>query len=483
MRGPSLPLLLTAMSARECPAFSESVVILGLNAALQKRFVLPPSTDLVPGNVHRSVDVETGVGGKGQDVGVAMSILMDDGSSAEERRRENDRRVLLAQFLGGSSGDYVGDILAGRHGLSDELTVRNSAPLRTCTTIVGSASATELVEASGEISPSEMDVLRAKIDGLAEAGEGMRRLRHGFDAPRLSREHIRRPDVAPGGRGHDRARRQRRRPRSPPGVARFHILRLVRGQVGRGRAQAQRGRALQARRTLEGRVRSRDIKGAVGRDFGVLAVPTGGEEGIRTTEVPVPDLSERGTLYPIGAGDTVAAGTLAAWQYLRHNRHNGGGEEESEEPFFGVVSSRVGERLASSRRREKTLDIATSFAFGLACGSASCLDRENSVFDVDDALGYFDGDERGGRSAWEGSMEPQTRCIWGVPDCKSRKIAQTSAEQWEALQWKMRNLIGVCQAASWLRFRLNIKALQCKMSWPSVFMVFSAAYGYRKGGW
>ena len=27
---------------RECPAFSGSVVILGLNAALQKRFVLPP---------------------------------------------------------------------------------------------------------------------------------------------------------------------------------------------------------------------------------------------------------------------------------------------------------------------------------------------------------------------------------------------------------------------------------------------------------
>ena len=63
--------------------------------------------------------------------------------------------------------------------------------------------------------------------------------------------------------------------------------------------------------------------------------------------------------------------------------------------FFGVVSSRVGKRLASSRRREKTSDIATSFAFGLACGSASCLDRENSVFDVDGALGYFDGGEGG----------------------------------------------------------------------------------------
>ena len=31
------------------------------------------------------------------------------------------------------------------------------------------------------------------------------------------------------------------------------------------------------------------------------------------------DLSNAGMLYPIGAGDTVAAGTLAAWQYLHHN--------------------------------------------------------------------------------------------------------------------------------------------------------------------
>jgi len=423
MRGPSLPLLLTAMSARECPAFSESVVILGLNAALQKRFVLPPSTDLVPGNVHRSVDVETGVGGKGQDVGVAMSILMDDGSSAEERRRENDRRVLLAQFLGGSSGDYVGDILAGRHGLSDELTVRNSAPLRTCTTIVGSASATELVEASGEISPSEMDVLRAKIDGLAEAGgkacavcvmgsmpPGCPENTYADLTLRLADEDtIVLVDSVVGlgplleslasiycGSSEDR---------SGGAVLKLNAAELCK-LGGLSKDESVRVTSKELSDATLGFVAKYPAAGDAldyllvtdGRFPGnVVAVPTGGEEGIRTTEVPVPDLSERGTLYPIGAGDTVAAGTLAAWQYLRHNRHNGGGEEESEEPFFGVVSSRVGERLASSRRREKTLDIATSFAFGLACGSASCLDRENSVFDVDDALGYFDGDERGGR--------------------------------------------------------------------------------------
>jgi len=41
-------------------------VICGLNGALQKRFVLPDASRLVPGNVHRIQKVQVGVGGKGQ---------------------------------------------------------------------------------------------------------------------------------------------------------------------------------------------------------------------------------------------------------------------------------------------------------------------------------------------------------------------------------------------------------------------------------
>ena len=33
--------------------------------------------------------------------------------------------------------------------------------------------------------------------------------------------------------------------------------------------------------------------------------------------------------------------------------------------------------------------MATAFAFGLACGSASCMQEENSVFSVDDAERLF----------------------------------------------------------------------------------------------
>ena len=140
-------------------SLSQSIVVIGLNAALQKRFILPPSTNLKPGNVHRAYKCETGVGGKGQDVGVALSCLM----SNNKKEATNDK-VLLAQFLGkGPEGDLVSNILKSQHKLSDTLTIRNNAPLRTCTTIVGADEATELVETSGEVTTEEMKSLQDKI--------------------------------------------------------------------------------------------------------------------------------------------------------------------------------------------------------------------------------------------------------------------------------------------------------------------------------
>ena len=175
-------------------ALSQSIVVVGLNAALQRRFVLPPGADLEPGNVHRASKCDTGVGGKGQDVGVALSCLMnymttkkevgvglhdidvgiDAASGAYDSRRG---RVILAQFLGmGAEGDAVSIALTSKYGLRDEsLTVRNAAPLRTCTTIVGANCATELVETSGEVTSDEMSALFDGIDELtSEAGKGGR---------------------------------------------------------------------------------------------------------------------------------------------------------------------------------------------------------------------------------------------------------------------------------------------------------------------
>ena len=166
-------------------ALSQSIVVVGLNAALQKRFVLLPGDDLEPGNVHRASKCDTGVGGKGQDVGVALSCLMNMTTKKEEGGGLLDTdiidgrpgRVILAQFLGmGAEGDAVSIALTSKYGLRDEsLTVRNAAPLRTCTTIVGANCATELVETSGEVTSDEMSMLYDGIDELtSEAGGGGR---------------------------------------------------------------------------------------------------------------------------------------------------------------------------------------------------------------------------------------------------------------------------------------------------------------------
>ena len=67
---------------------SGTKIIVGLNGALQKRFVLPESDTLIPGDVHRARSVQTGVGGKGQDAAIAMNCL------------SRDSGLKLAQFVG-----------------------------------------------------------------------------------------------------------------------------------------------------------------------------------------------------------------------------------------------------------------------------------------------------------------------------------------------------------------------------------------------
>ena len=118
----------------------------------------------------------------------------------------------------------------------------------------------------------------------------------------------------------------------------------------------------------------------------LVEVPPSVSSNVQTWQLSSVDLSNAGMLYPIGAGDTVAAGTLADWQYLHHKN--------------GVVSPHTGRLLlernaqwssgeGSSSKTAKGYNMATAFAFGLACGSASCLKPENSVFDVDDATKFF----------------------------------------------------------------------------------------------
>jgi hypothetical protein len=205
---------------------SSSILVVGLNAALQKRFVLAEKDVLQPGKVHRSPTImQEGIGGKGQDVAVALSCLCGNGNtgtgsgksagtganSKEAKGRGEplssssspESLFQLAQFVGrGVEGDTVLRILEQYYydtednnnnasassspslshtsdcnvveeqqnatsscggGTRSFLTIRTNAKLRTCTTIVASDMSTELVEPSGVVSSDELEMLLTRI--------------------------------------------------------------------------------------------------------------------------------------------------------------------------------------------------------------------------------------------------------------------------------------------------------------------------------
>ena len=409
-------LLVSVMSATTTQALSTSIVVVGLNAALQKRFILPPNTNLEPGNVHRAYKSETGVGGKGQDVGVALSCLMS------KEKQSRDDKVLLAQFLGqGPEGDAVSGALRLRRGLSDKLTVRNAAPLRTCTTIVGADCATELVETSGEVTEQELEELGNKIDSLVnDGGKASGVCIMGSMPPgckddtyaNLSEKMVGKDtlvliDSVIGLESLLKTLKTCFESDDGEGGA---VLKLNAAELcklaGADKSEAEKVTIEELTAATSGFLAKYECASSAldylcvtdGKFPGYLVeVPkdsTAEDKLFNLIQLPAIDIStdvKGGMLYPIGAGDTVAAATLAAWQYLHHEPQSG------EDNFFGVVPKQVGSVLSSVKSKwlsdassnERSIKMATSFAFGLSCGSASCLQQENSVFDVDDAVRYF----------------------------------------------------------------------------------------------
>ena len=387
-----LILLTTILMSQTLALAPSSTVVIGLNAALQKRFILPPKAELEPGAVHRSERVETGVGGKGQDVGVALSCLMSaDGSS------DNENKVILAQFIGqGPEGDSVLSTLKSLH-LSSALTIRNAAPLRTCTTIVSDSSATELVENSGTISKDEMNSLFHQIESLTKGDEegkagavcimgsmppGCKDDTYAQLTKRLcDGKSLVLIDSVVGLDPLLEALNNVYKDKSQGGGA---VLKLNAAELCKlanvPKKESERVTLEELKQSTQGFM----SKHTNAKALDYLCVTDGkfpgylvelAEKG-RMWQLDTIDLSTRGTLYPIGAGDTVAAGTLAAWQYLQNNN--------------GVFSSSMGAKL-SGKQSKWGMKMATAFAFGIACGSASCLKEENSVFDVEDALRFLDG--------------------------------------------------------------------------------------------
>uniref|UniRef100_A0A6U3Q5E1 Carbohydrate kinase PfkB domain-containing protein n=1 Tax=Ditylum brightwellii TaxID=49249 RepID=A0A6U3Q5E1_9STRA len=404
---------------------SSKVVVVGLNAALQKRFVLSPSAKLVPGSVHRADHMEEGVGGKGQDVAISLSCLVSD-----KRKMDDDEEmdIALAQFIGaGAEGEQVLSLLRTNFCLDDALTVRPEAKLRTCTTIVGSDCSTELVEPSGSIQQDELDSLMAKVHAKCGGGDN--------DASVVDALCIM-GSMPPGCPSETYADIYSRAAADntlvlidsvvgvqpllqslSTGKKKGAVLKINASELCRLANVEQEESTSEADKTSE-----KDIRKAVTSFFQTFKVGKGALDYMAITDgrhpahlveilkddnedasspsfqmlkMDVIDLlstndNEPITLYPIGAGDTVAAGTLAAWQCLSSFQG-----EQDQKQSRNLLSRKVQDLLATKRKawgltaNIENDDMALAFAFGLACGSASCLQEENSVFDVEDAMGLL----------------------------------------------------------------------------------------------
>ena len=191
MRIPYLPLLKmssTAISSSSSSSSSSTIdtYVIGLNAALQKRFVIDSikekDEDIIPGNVYRASSISYGVGGKGQDVAYTLNCLQyhsgvsRDDDTAEQQEEQQTPPFHLVQFIGtGYEGDMVynkmsKDFLSSVSATClSATTVRTTSILRTCTSIVTQASTTELIDPSGIIASEEIIELLDKIQQTASA--------------------------------------------------------------------------------------------------------------------------------------------------------------------------------------------------------------------------------------------------------------------------------------------------------------------------
>ncbi|KAL7570076.1 hypothetical protein ACA910_017108 [Epithemia clementina (nom. ined.)] len=440
----------SVMERNGSPNSSSSTVVVGLNAAFQKRFVLPPNGVLIPGDVHRAVDVQVGVGGKGQDVAIALSCL------------KYSPPIQLAQFLGvGAAGDTVYNLLQGTlgNGSNDDnssapngvfdCTVRSQAPLRTCTSIVAADKTTELVEPSGTILPTEYEELfarlaRVKVDALCIMGSmppgcaedtyariydtlASRPIGNGEDSSKSSSKSsspfLCLIDSVAGLeslletiRSHNTRKAQTRQQHQHQHQT---ILKINASEFWRlsgveKKTVAETGGVeleelvLAVRALFQKWPHARDALDAIAISDGshpgyFFSLPTNfgaesDQNSLEVYQIPVPSLvpdnNQQGrtttttTLYPIGAGDACAAGTLAAWKALSSADRN------SNHPII-LPSLLLQEQLVEAQRmshpsmHSARIIMLISFAFGIACGSASCLQEQNSVLELADVERLF----------------------------------------------------------------------------------------------
>jgi fructose-1-phosphate kinase PfkB-like protein len=408
------------MSAEELDA--AYTIVVGLNAALQKRFILAESnSSLSPGSVHRAAEIHReGVGGKGQDVLLALACLSSPTIQADSKHS----RAVIAQFLGqGAEGDIVQSLL-NEYGMDPSLTVRVQSRLRTCTTIVGSSEATELVEPSGIVTKQEIEKLLNMVEIMnmdmgEDRSDSVRGLCFMGSMPKGCPEDL-----------YARLFKKFVADRSDSAKAREEICCVVDTVVGLESLLQQMAECAEIEGVHKNMLKINlselckltnisknesesgsmdDVQKAIVQLFQKV-----GEEDLRTAlkyititdgkhpaylvrignketkedviyRIKIPDLIQSSAtegetfLYPIGAGDAVAAGTLASWEYMLRTKQNWNGVSRLDE--------RIRKKLSGGKYDD---EVVAAVAFGLACGSASCFKEENSVFDTEDALRLFE---------------------------------------------------------------------------------------------
>ena len=388
-----------AMMSSSSP--SSTSIIVGLNAALQKRFVLPSGKSLIPGDVHRAAILQTGLGGKGQDVAVTLSCL----------EFGNADNLQLAQFVGvGGAGDTVHDLVKEAIGPDAlECTVRTEASMRTCTSIVAFDATTELVEPSGKVSETEHAELieRLKKQQAVNALCIMGSMPPGCPEDSYAQIYQTVADKT----GKEEATSTPLLCLIDSVIGLDPLFETITKQSADSSSKSIYKTILKINASELCRLvnvdKASSESGGVAIDEVVKAVQafwkhyqqpavtalaiTGGahpaylvtfddkkpddETTVQIHRLPVPKLSTKDqTLYPIGAGDSVAAGMLAAWKSL-------------ELPDTPLLPEPLDNLLKSSNDDDNNTTPTTllkSLAFGLACGSASCLQQENSVVDLAD---------------------------------------------------------------------------------------------------
>lgn len=401
-------------------------IIIGLNPALQRTVTLQ---SLNIGSVNRAQSVEVGIGGKGQDVYVAASCM---GLLSRQD-------VLLAQFLGqGAEGDLLERLLTARADRSVvqlPLSVRTTAPLRTCTSLVDSSrkEVTEIVEPSGSVSSAEVQALVDAINDQFLQRSGGEKSAGGVvvmgsmppgcppllyrtllecSCDRYSKVLL---DTSAGvleavatarGRGTASAIKLNARE--------LCALAGVKGGQGSEASEATSGEAIDAACTvIEDRLRALSLatspepprapgaaRGA-GAEAEASAISVAGRIFIAVTDGPYP-----AHVVELFTGDGKVAGDGGCGAFPSQRRvlalpplpgpvinPIGAGDAVSAGTIFAWSGAfQLESRDARGETEVKEFDAFTeAFRWGLACGAASCLTHSNSVFELETAKQIFRG--------------------------------------------------------------------------------------------